>query len=216
MKQFTIIGLGNFGFTIAVELAQYGHDVIVIDNDESQINRIKELVSHAIIADARKIAELKDLINSNTDAVILNLGESLEDTVLVTMAVKKLGIRNIIVKVSSEEHVAIIDHLGATEVIIPEKDYARQMAKRLTNDNLLDYLPLTPEYGIYEILIPDRFTGKRLNELNLRKKFNVSVIAIKDILTDSMIINPEPEYTFHPDTVLYLLGKSNDIVRLKA
>jgi len=90
------------------------------------------------------------------------------------------------------------------------------MAKRLTNDNLLDYLPLTPEYGIYEILIPDRFTGKRLNELNLRKKYNVSVIAIKDILTDSMVINPEPEYTFHPDTVLYLLGKSNDIVRLKA
>ncbi|MBN2041083.1 MAG: TrkA family potassium uptake protein [Spirochaetes bacterium] len=215
MKQFTVIGLGSFGFTLACELYNAGHEVIVIDSNESLINKIKENVTHAIIADVRKVDNLKDFINEKTDAVILNLGESLEETVLVTMAVKNLGVKKVIVKVSNEEHITVLEKLGASEIIIPEKDYARQMSKRLTNENLLDFLPLTPEYGIYELALPDKFTGKSLKELNMRKKYNVSVIAVRDILHDNIVMNPGPDFKFLPDSVLYLLGKSGDISGLK-
>lgn len=140
----------------------------------------------------------------------------MEDTVLVTLSLKKLGVTNVIVKVSSDDHGMIMKQLGVSEIILPEKDFARQMAKKLTNENVLDYLPLSPEYGIYEIALPDTFSGKKLNQLNLRNKYNVNVIAIKDILRDNTIINPEPGYQFRPDTVLYLLGKSDDILNMKA
>ncbi len=215
MKQFLIIGLGNFGYNLACELFKIGNEVIVVDSNETLINKIKENVSHAIIADAKQVDNIKDFIGKKTDAVILNLGESLEETVLVTLAVKNLGAKNIIVKVTNEEHGMIAKKLGATEIIIPERDYAKQMSKKLTSENLLDYLPLSPEYGIYEIAVPDHFTGKRLNELNIRKKYNVNVVAIKDILKDITIINPEPDFKFIPDMVLYLLGKSDDIINLK-
>jgi trk system potassium uptake protein TrkA len=216
MKQFAVIGLGNFGFTIACELSHLGHDVIAIDKNEHLINKIKESVTHAIIADAKQIEDMGDFINNNLDAVILNLGESLEDTIIVTLALKKSGVSNIIVKVSSDEHGMIMEKLGISDIIIPEKDYAAQMAKKLTNENLLDYLPLSPEYGIYEIAIPDKFSGKRLNELNLRRKYHVSLIAVKDIMRNSMIINPDPDFRFIPDMVLYLLGKNSDVLNLKA
>lgn len=215
MKQFLIIGLGNFGYNLACELSKIGHEVVAVDSNETLINRIKDSVTHAIIADAKQVENIKDFINEKTDAVILNLGESLEETVLVTLAVKNLGVKNIIVKVTNEEHGMIVRKLGATEIIIPEKDYAKQMSKKLTSENLLDYLPLSPAYGIYEIALPDHFAGKRLNELNIRKKFNVNVIAIKDVLKDIITINPEPDFKFIPDMVLYLLGKSDDIVNLK-
>jgi trk system potassium uptake protein TrkA len=216
MKQFAIIGLGNFGFTLALELSKAGHEVVVIEKNESLINKIKEHVSHAIIADAKQADTIRDFINKNMEAVILNLGESLEETVMVTLTVKNLGVKNIIVKVTNEDHGMIMKQLGASEIILPEKDYAKQMAKKLSNDNLLDYLPLSPEYGIYELAVPDKFSGKRLNELNLRKKYNVSVIAIQDILRNNTIINPQPDFQFLPDMVLFLLGKSNDILTLKS
>ena len=90
------------------------------------------------------------------------------------------------------------------------------MSKKLTNENLLDYLPMSPDYGIYEMALPDTFAGKRMNELNIRKKYNVSVIAIRDILKNSTVINPDPDFRFLPDMVLYLLGKSDDVLSLKA
>ncbi len=216
MKRFVIIGLGSFGFTLARELSASGHEVLVVDSNETLINRIKEEVAHAIIADAKDTDNLKDFINDRIDAVVLNLGESLEETVLVTLALKKLGVENIIVKVSNEDHGVIMRKLGATEIVLPEKDYAKQMAKKLTNDNLLDYLPLSPEYGIYELALPNSFVGKRLNEINLRNKYNVSVVAIHDILKNKTIINPQPDFKFMPDMILYLLGKSDDIMTLKA
>ncbi len=215
MKQYAVIGLKSFGFTLASELAKKGHDVLVIDRDESLVNRIKDSVTHAVISDLKDIDFLKNFISKNIDAVIINLVESLEDSILVTMAVKKLGVKNIIVKVSNEEHGAIVEKLGATEVIIPEIDYARQLSKKLSNENLLDYLPLSPEYGIYEIAIPDKFAGKKLNELNLRSRYHVNVIAIKEVLKNNIILNPSPDFTFMPDMVIYVLGKNNDVLNLK-
>jgi len=215
MKQYAIIGLKSFGYTLAYELSKKGHEILVIDRDESLINKLKEKVAQAIISDFKDLEFLKNFINKNLDAVIINLDESLEETILVTMAVNKLGVKNIIVKVSNEEHGIIIKKLGASEIIIPEIDYARQLSKKLGNHNLLDYLPLSPDYGIYEIALPDRFTGKKLNELNLRNKYNVNVIAIKEIFKNNIILNPKPDFKFLPDMVLYLLGKNDDVLTLK-
>lgn len=216
MKKFLVIGLGNFGYNLACELYRAGHEVIAVDNNENLIDKIKDSVSHAIITDAKRIENIRDFISDKTDAVILNLGESLEQTVLTMLAVKNLGVRRIIVKVASEEHGMILQKLGATEIIVPERDYAKQMSKKLTNENLLDYLPMSPDYGIYEMALPDTFAGKRMNELNIRKKYNVSVIAIRDIFKNSTVINPAPDFRFLPDMVLYLLGKSDDVMSLKA
>ncbi len=215
MKQYAVIGLKSFGFTLASELAKKGHDVIVIDRDEALINRLKDIVAHAVISDFKEVDFLKNFINKNIDAVIINLVDSLEDSILVTMAVKKLGVKNVIVKVSSEEHGVIIEKLGATLTINPEIDYAKQLSKKLSNKNLLDYLPLSPEYGIFEIALPNKFENKKLNELNLRKRYNINVIAVKEVLKNGIVLNPAPDFTLMPDTVLYVLGKSDDIPALE-
>lgn len=215
MKQYAVIGLRSFGYTLACDLAKKGHEVLAIDRDETIVNRIKDTVEHAVISDLKDLDFLRNFINKDIDAVIINLVDSLEESILVTMAVKKLGVKKIIVKVSNEEHGVIIEKLGATQIINPEIDFARQLSKRLDNENLLDYLPLSPEYGIYEIALPDKFSGKKLNELNLRSRYNINVIAVRDVLNSRIILNPVPDFKFMPDMVLYVLGKSDDIPALK-
>ncbi len=215
MKKFVIIGLGNFGYTLATELFDLGHYVQVIENNEAIIDRIKDHVSHAMIADAREPDVLKDLIDKDIDAAILNLGDSLEDSILVTMILKELGVQNIIVKVINEAHGRILKRLGASEIVIPENNYAIQMAQKLTTASLLDYISMSPEYGVYEIVLPEKFMGKRLDELDLRRRYKLNVIAVKDILHDTMILNPGPEFVIPPDSLIYFFGKHEDILRIK-
>jgi trk system potassium uptake protein TrkA len=216
MKQIIVIGLGTFGFNVAVELTKRGHQVLAIDSDKSIVEEIKDFVTDAVAASAMDKAMLNEFVDNNFDTAILGLGERyLEATVLSIIHLRNIGVKNIIVKSMNELRSEVYRSVGATEIINPEKETASRLARRLTIPALIDQIPLAPEYSVVEIALPDDFIGKSIRELNLRQKYGVTIIAIKDILKDEMIIVPLPDYIFTPDSALIILGKHSDIDKMK-
>ena len=215
MGQYAVIGLGNFGFNVAVSLAEMGHEVLAIDSDSKRIDQIKENVMEAIVADGRDKKVLTEFITKNFDAVIVNLGESIESSALTTLYLREMGIKNIIAKVAEEIQGTILKKIGASEIINPEKDSAVRLAQNLTEPNFIDHIPLAADYSIVEIAVPDKFAGKSLRELDVRKKYGIEVIAVKDILLNKFNLIPDVEYKLSPDNVLVVIGKNEDIAKVK-
>jgi trk system potassium uptake protein TrkA len=215
MGQYVVIGLGNFGFNAAVSLMRRGNEVLAIDSNSKRVEIIKDLVTEAIIADAKEKSILQEFIQPKIDAVIVNLGDTIESSALVTLYLKEMGVHHIVVKVVEEIHGTILKKLGANEIINPEKDSAVRLAERLTAPNLIEHIPLAPEYSIVEIVVPDKFIGKSLKELQLRNKYNVEVIAIKDVLSEKFKLIPPAEYKLEPDNIIIVIGRKEDLVKLK-
>lgn len=216
MKQFVVIGLGTFGFNVAVELAKQGYQVLAMDSDKDIVEEIKNYVTESVVANAMDNKTMEEFVDKNFDTAIIGLGESfMEATILAIVHLKTIGVKHIIVKSMNELRGEVFVSVGATEIIYPEKESALRLARRLSIPALIDQIPLAPEYSIIEFALPDSFIGKTIRELNLRQKYNVTIIAIKNILQDEMILVPESEYKFSPDTTLILLGKQSDIDKLK-
>jgi trk system potassium uptake protein TrkA len=215
MGQYVVIGLGNFGFNAAISLMRRVNEVLAIDSNSKRVEIIKNLVTEAIIADAKEKSILKEFIQPNIDAVIVNLGDTIESSALVTLYLKEMGIHHIVVKVVEEIHGTILKKLGANEIINPEKDSAVRLAERLTAPNLIEHIPLAPEYSIVEIVVPDRLVGKSFKELQLRNKYNLEVIAVKDVLSEKFKLIPSPDYKLEPDNVIIVIGRKEDLVKLK-
>lgn len=216
MKQFVVIGLGTFGFNVAVQLAKQGRQVLAIDSDKKIIDQIKNQVTESVVVDAMDKNSLDEFIDKDYDTAILGLGESyMEATILAIVHLKQIGVKHIIVKSMNELRGEVFRSIGATEIIYPEKESAIRLARKLTIPALIDQLSLAPEYSIVEIALPDSFVGKHIGQIDLRKKYNVTVIAVKNILSDEMIPVPDASYKFLPDTALILMGKHDDIDKLK-
>ncbi|MHC1737858.1 MAG: TrkA family potassium uptake protein [Ignavibacteriaceae bacterium] len=211
MKHYAIIGLGNFGYNLALKLIDLGNEVLVIDNDEQKINKIKSRLTDAIIGDAKDKNILSDLFNANIDAAIISVGENLEASILAVHHLKELGVKRIIAKSISDEHEQLLKIVGADEIISPEKDMANLLGLKLSSTNLLEHIPLTSEFSIIEAAVPDSFIGKTLKELKLRNKYGILVIAVKKILTDEFVLMPESDFKFEPDFLLIIMGTKKNI-----
>ena len=211
MKQFVVIGLGNFGFNVAKDLAKKNNQVLAIDTDQDRIDEIKDYVSDAIIADAKNTKVLDEFITKAVDAVIISIGENMEASILATHYLKERKIKLIIVKAINENHAKILELMGADEVILPEKDIALSLSGRLSSANLLEHIPLTSEFSIVEIAAPEEFIGKTLKQIKLRTRFNLLVIAVKDVLQDKFFLMPEADFKLIPDCLLVIMGRQEDI-----
>ena len=215
MKQFVVIGLGRFGSNLAKALFNLGNQVLALDKDKKVIEDIKDEVTDAIIADARDYKVLSEFIDKDVDSVIVASGAELEMSVLTVLYLKDLGVKHIIAKAKSEDHGKILAALGVNEIIYPEKDLAARLAERLNTASLISHIPLAPEYSMFEIATPDNFIGKTLAELQLRNKYGINVIGIKDVLFDKIDIVPDPNYKFGPDTAMIILCKTDDFADLE-
>jgi trk system potassium uptake protein TrkA len=213
-KKVVVIGIGIFGFNIVKELYEKGIEVIAIDKKREPIQQVKDYCTKAILADGID----KDIIESvglhEDDIVIVSFGEDLAASTLTTLHLKQLKVKNIIVKAPNMEHKIVLEKVGATEVIIPEKEMASKIAKSILSPNVLDYIPLTEDYMICEIAPPAGFIGKTLADLHLRSKHNIDVIAIRDILTDKIQMVPT-HYTIKDSEVLVVIGKTKNIDQIK-
>jgi trk system potassium uptake protein TrkA len=149
------------------------------------------------------------------DTVIISFGEDLAASTLITLHLKQLGVKNIIVKAPNDEHKLILEKVGATDVIIPEKEIARKVAKSLISPNVLDYLPLSDDYMIFEMAPPNSFLGKTIAELQLRGKYHIEVIAIRDIISDRIHMVPQADFVIKDGEVLVVVGKEKDIQKIK-
>ena len=214
MKQICVIGLGQFGTHLARTLAQAGCEVLAIDADDKAIAEIRDEVHHAVITDVRSLEALQSVVTPDVDEVIVSLGEDLEPSILCTLHLKQIGVKRIRAKASGRDHAAILKAVGASDVIFPERETAERMAQRIVNPDLLDYLPLSPEYHVVELEVPEPFVGQSLAQLQLRKRYHVLAIAIKETPRGPTAFLPSAESVLNRGNTLVLIGKSDDIARL--
>jgi len=214
MKKVVVIGLGIFGFNIMKELYESGIDVIAIDKNKDAVQRARDYSTKAVVADGidREVMEMIGV--QEDDTVIISFGEDLAASTLITLHLRQMKVKNIIVKAPNEEHKLILEKVGATEVIIPEKEIASKVAKSLISPNVIDYLPLSDDYMIFEMAPPNSFIGKTIAELQLRGKYHIEVIAIRDVLSDRVHMVPTADFVIKDGEVLVVVGKDKDIKKI--
>ncbi len=213
MKQFVIIGLGNFGFYLATSLYEKGHEVLAIDINSKPIQEIKDSVSQAVVADTTEKKTLEQLGIKDMDTAVICIGSHMEASILTTLNIKDIGIKQIIAKAISDPHSRILYNIGATEIIFPEKDMAVSLAERLNNPNILDYLPFLDDYSIIEWVPPNKFIGKTLQELDLINRYETQVIAIKSLVPEQILM-PKAGFVIKDSDILILLGPNAGLDRL--
>jgi trk system potassium uptake protein TrkA len=215
LKRVVVVGLGIFGFNIAKDLFENGFEVIAIDKNKEVINQIRDFSTKAVVADATD-KELLEMIGIQPDdTVIVSFGEDLAASTLLTLHLKEMNVKSIIVKAPNEDHKRILEKVGATEVIIPEKAMASKVAKGLISPNVLDFLPVSEDFTISEVAPPAGFLGKTLADLRLRGKYHVEVIAIRDVLSDKIQLVPRADFVIKDSDILIVIGKEADIQRIQ-
>jgi len=215
MNQVIVIGLGIFGSNIVKDLYENGFEVVAIDKNREAVQNIRDHSTKAIVADGMD-REIMDEIGIHADdTVIISFGEDLAASTLITLHLKQMGIKNIIVKAPNDEHRLILEKVGATDVIIPEKEIARKVAKSLISPNVLDYLPLAGDYMIFEMAPPNHFLGRTIAELQLRSRYHIEIIAIRDVISDQIHMVPPADFVIKDGEVMVVVGKDKDIQKIK-
>jgi len=214
-KRICVVGLGQFGSELARALAVHC-DVLAIDAGDDQVNAISEHVQRAMIVDARDFPSLKQLVTPDFDCAVVSLGESIEASILCTLHLKKIGIKNIRAKATSDDHAAVLRAVGATETIFPERETAHRVAAQIINPNLLDFIPLAEDFEVMDVAPPDSFHGHTLQELNMRERFGVFAIAVKELIPPRFVFLPGPDFVIKPSDILVLIGREKDLLRLQS
>lgn len=213
MKRFVVIGLGNFGASVTESLNAQGHDVAAIDLREAAVDRIAPHASRAAVGDAKQLATLERIGARGADAGIISTGDDITASILATMALRDLAVREIYVKVISTDHARVMEKLGVTETIFPERESALRLGTRIAQRGLLNYVRLGAGFSMQEMAVPESWIGRTLRELALPRRFRISVVALHDVLRDEMIPIPPPEARLKDSDTLLVAGKDEDLAR---
>lgn len=210
MKQYAIIGASNFGKQILEELVLLDCEVILIDKDHELIDVYKNDVTAAYIADVINEDVIRKLIPPDIDAVVVDLGDKTEASILVTKYLQKLGIPNIIVKAETEEHGEILEIVGATFVVFPNREAAKRVTPLLVSDLLFNFLPISGGLVMAETGVPDGLVGTSEVETDLRRKQGINIVAFRRGGTGEYLLI-SPEYRLSGDDILLIAGREEDI-----
>lgn len=215
MAFFIVLGLGRFGSALALKLKEKGNEVLAADLHEKNVNAIKQEINDAVQADVREKDTLIELGVKDADAVIVAIGETLEASILCTLNLINIGVRKIYAKVKSEEHGQVLKALGVEDscLIFPERDSAYKLADSLSTKNIMDIIPLEDDYKIAVFALPNSFIGKSLRQLDLRKKYQIQVLGIKDTLQSKWNMVPSPDEILKDSDELMVLGREENIKR---
>jgi len=206
MKSFVVIGLGRFGMQVARKLSQQGCEVLALDISGDLVQQLGEVVTQAVIADARDKEVLRSLGVKDFDCAVVAIGDSLSDSVLATLNLKELGVPQIICKAHDETHRHVLEKLGADRVVIPEQENADRLAMSLASNNVLDYIELSSDYGIIEVPVPASWENKSLIELNVRAKLGVNILSVKR--GGSITVSPAADYRMAKGDIMLVLGET--------
>lgn len=212
-KQFVIIGLGRFGASIAKTLYSLGNDVLAIDKDEDIVQEIADSVTHAVQLDATDENALRSLGIRNFDVAVVTIGDNIQSSIMATLLVKELGVKYIIAKGHSDLHAKVLYKIGADRVVLPEKDMGIRVAHNLVSANILDYIELSDDYSVMEIQVLHEWAGKTLNELKLRSKYGINVMAIKR--GDEVNLSPAADDIIEANDIIVAIGSAEDLSKLE-
>ncbi|PYV08998.1 MAG: hypothetical protein DMG07_24220 [Acidobacteria bacterium] len=217
MRRFAVIGAGTFGSAVAETLFEGDNEVIVIDSAAEKVQAVQGLATQAVQADATDPETLTALGVNEVDCAIVSLGEKIDQSILVTLHLKEMGVAEIVVKATTPEHGKILRLIGATEVIFPEKQMAQRVARRLSAPNIYDQIQLAENISVLEVITPPKLVGKTLKDLRLRDQYHVNLIAIREPngKGEMETILPKSEFQIRPDHVLVVVGMDDDIEAFK-
>ncbi len=215
MKRFAVIGLGNFGFHVAQALFEDGNEVIAIDMDKARVQAIDSHATEAIVMNGVDREMMKALGMEQLDGVVVSTGANISTSVLICLHLQEFKVKRIIAKAIDDDHAKVLKKVGATEIIHPERDMALRVARNLSRPNIIDFIPLAEDFDLAQIDPPREFVGRSLRELNLRAKYNVHIIAIKELVPENFILVPPASFIIKDSDILIALGKSEDIKGIK-
>ncbi|MFI3115839.1 MAG: TrkA family potassium uptake protein [Clostridia bacterium] len=214
MQSFIIVGVGRFGNSLARELYNSGHEVLVIDKDEDVIQKISDHVTHAVIGDASDATVLESIGASNFDYGIISIASDIQNSILITLLLKEMGVPHVIAKSGSDVHTRVLEKIGADRVIFPELEMGQRLAQMVARRNVIDYLELSDDYSIMEISAPKSWHGKTLVDLDIRAKYGVTVVAVRNRDTGELMISLDALFKIGKNDVLTVLGANEDIEEL--
>ncbi len=204
MKSYIVIGLGRFGQTLARQLCALGAEVLAIDKRGDLVQQVADDVTHAVVGDGQDKEVLRALGARNFDCAIIAIGSNLASSVLTAMNLKELGVPYVICKAHDETHRKVLEKLGVDRVVIPEQENAQRLARSLNSHNVLEYIELSPDYGILEIPAPSGWIGKTIKELNVRAKLGVNIIAVENDKKTN--VSPAADYRIVQGDIMVVLG----------
>ena len=223
MRQFAVLGLGRFGSSVASVLAKKGYQVLAIDSNENKVQAISDEVTQAVCLDATDEKALRTIGIENVDVAIVGVGTNLEASILITLNLKEIGLKEIVCKAVSEDHKKVLEKIGSTKVVQPEHEMGKRVANSLVSTSVIEQIQLSDEASVVELISPKEFIGKSLREVDIRAKFGVTVIAVKRRIPSASkkeeeeIINvsPKAEDIIKKGDILVVLGSNENIDKLK-
>ncbi len=212
-KQFVVIGLGRFGTSVAKTLYTLGNDVLAIDSSEDIVQDISDSVTHSVQIDATDENSLRALGIRNFDVAVITIGSDIQASTMATLLVKEMGVKYIIAKANTEIHAKVLYKIGADRVVFPERDMGVRVAHNLVSTNILDYIELSPNYSIAEIVTPKIWHGKTLNELSIRANYGINVVALKR--GEEINVSPVAEDTIESGDIIVAIGSEEDLTKVE-
>lgn len=203
-KQYAVLGLGNFGTSVAVTLQNLGCEVVVADGSMERIQNIADSVSYAVKGDITDKELIRSIGARNLDGAIVAISENMEASIMATMLVKEEGVPYVLAKAQNDIHAEILRKIGADAIVYPEREMGAKVAKNLVSADFADWITLSPECSVVEIAIPKKWVGKTLKELDVRKRHDVSVVGYTR--QGKTEVNPDPNMPLQEDMILILIG----------
>jgi len=214
-REFAVIGLGRFGGSICRELSAEGMDVLAIDVIEDKVKEFKNIAAHVVIADTTDEDALRELGIRNIDHVIVAIGEDIQASILTTLMLKEIGVKEITVKAQNDYHEKVLNKIGANRVVHPERDMGRRIAHNIISTNILDHLELSDDHSIVEVKAGEKMHGKTLVDLDIRAKYGCNVVAIKESNEKDINVSPMATQQIDKDDILIVIGADKDLSRFE-
>ncbi|MDR7417941.1 MAG: TrkA family potassium uptake protein [Armatimonadota bacterium] len=214
MSEYAVIGMGRFGRSVAITLHRLGHQVLAIDKSEEALRAVSDEVTHAVQLDSTDEEALRGVGITNFDAVIVAIGDFIEESILTTLLLAELGVEKIVAKAVDDRQGKVLEKVGAHLVVYPERDMGVRIAHTLAAPGVLDYLEISPTFSIEELSVSEAFAGRTVGQLDLKARFGVSVLLIRR--DSQLMISPAPETTLQAGDVLVVVGENRQLSRLES
>jgi len=213
VKRFVVVGLGNFGSTVAETLHSIGHDVAALDRNAERVDHMSRLVSRAAAGDGTDLRTLERLGADDADAAVISTGDNITASAMTALLLRDLGVEEVYVKVVSHDHARLIEKIGVTETIFPERESGIRLGKRISSRSLLNYVQLGADFSVQEMAVPDAWVGRSLRDLKLPRRHGISVVAVHDMLQDRIQPVPDPDALLKESDTLLVAGRDDNLAK---
>lgn len=205
-KQYAVFGLGSFGESVAVALQELGCEVVVVDNHMERIEDISPYVSYAVQADIEDPEVIRSLGARNLDGVVVAVADDMEASIMATLVSKEIGVPYVLAKAKNELHAKVLKKIGADSIIFPEKEIGQSVARNLVSGEFVDWISLSPDYSITEIQAPEKWIGKSLSEIDVRRTKDVNVVGVR--IGEKIQVTIDPEEPLQKEMMLIMIGSN--------